>query len=147
MTDDFRDEKGRIIKGHPGLNRKQAQPDTSPTPEPDLPSPDFDEAIIKAAHSYGTGSKGKVGLAGYCANLRDTRPVEYATLLSKALARKAEAATSAITGAGVTVNFTTAPSRCTLTRTASCRKRLTRGPNGSVRAAIPTHHRRHRGLS
>jgi hypothetical protein len=112
MSDDIiRDERGRIVKGSPGLHRKQDQPDQpDPTPDTDTPSPDFDAAIIAAAHGYGTSAKAKAGIAGYCASLMASRPVEFATLLSKALTRKAEAAQAEAIGiAGCTVVFDSVP--------------------------------------
>lgn len=100
----------KFTKGHKGSNQYTKAQQSDPSPDTDTPSPDFDAAIIKAAHSYGSGTKVKMGLAGYCANLRDTRPVEYATLLSKALARKAEASYDSNTvNPGVQIFFTTAP--------------------------------------
>ena len=67
------DERGRLKKGHTSLYKgKQAQPE--PIPEPDVASADFDAAIIAAAHSYGSGTKVKSGLAGYCSNLWQPDP-------------------------------------------------------------------------
>ena len=109
----IRDERGRIVKGSSAINKaKQAQSDQpDPAPDTDTPSPDFDAAIIAAANNFGTSTKPKMGLAGYCANLMESRPVEYAALLKSALARKADASydPSTITP-GVQISFVTAPS-------------------------------------
>ena len=75
---------GKFKKGHPGFN-PATQPTQDQPQDQDTPSPDFDQAIIKAANNYGSGIKAKMGLDGYVAYLRDQRPVEYAAFLSKAL--------------------------------------------------------------
>ena len=111
MTDDsiIRDARGRIVKGSPGLHRKQEQPaQDNPTPIPDVSDTSFDDDLIAAAESFGQ-PRSKIGRRAWCENLRDTRPIEFAALLSKALARRDEAAISATGGPGVIVNFTTAP--------------------------------------
>lgn len=111
-----RDQKGRLLPGHKGSNQySKQQSDTQSEPSPDtdaLPSLDtsFDDDLIAAAESYGK-PRSKVGRRAWCEALRDTRPVEFAALLRPALARKAEAATSATGGGpGVHVSFTTVPS-------------------------------------
>ena len=106
----IRDERGRIVKGSPGLHRKQEQ-DTQdqPDPDPDIPDGTIDDDIIAAANSFGS-TKTKAGRRAFFESLRDTKPVEFAALLSKALARKANVAQAAAIGtAGVTVMFNTAP--------------------------------------
>src|SRR4051812_15538818 len=108
FRDDFRDEKGRLKKGAPPLYKgKQFQQE--PQDNPPDPATSFDDDLILAANDYGK-PRSKVGRRAWCENLRDSRPVEFAALLSKALARKDEAQTNAGSGGpSVQVIFTTAP--------------------------------------
>jgi len=107
MSDDdskkpvFFTETGKFAKGHPGLYKgKQAQPD--PQTEPDNP-PDsdtsFDDDLIAAAASYGR-PRSKTGRRGWCEELRDTKPTEFAALLRPALERKQRETAASLPGIG-----------------------------------------------
>ena len=104
---------GKFAKGHPGFNQHTKgkftadSPDTQPSP--DIPAGSFDDDLIAAADDYGR-PRSKIGRRAWCENLRDSRPVEFAGLLSKALARKDEAQINAASGSpSVQVFFTNAP--------------------------------------
>ena len=99
--------KGRFVKGHKGTNQHTNPPPPPPSPPADG---DFDSAILAAANNFGTASKPRTGLAGYCASLRDTRPQDFAILVTKALARRAQAHDNAAAAIPLTVTFTTCPS-------------------------------------
>lgn len=85
--DDFRDEHGRLKKGHPGFNQHSKVADTSPPLLDADTDNDFDTAILAAANNFGR-AKPKTGLPGYCASLRDQRPQDFALLVTRALARR-----------------------------------------------------------
>ena len=108
MSDDaaYR-EKGKFKKGHPGSNQHTNPPPPSPEPPADG---EFDAAILAAANDFGTTKKPKTGLPGYCASLRDSRPQDFAILVTKALARRTAAHDNATAYAPITVGFTTCPS-------------------------------------
>ena len=67
-------------------------------------------AVLYAAQSFGTTKKPKTGLAGYCASLRDTRPQDFALLVTKATARRSLAVHNAAAYAPIVVEFVTCPS-------------------------------------
>jgi hypothetical protein len=93
----YRDAKGRIKKGAPALFKG--------LPKPLEPPPDasFDDDIIHAANSFGH-ARARVGRIAWLQALMQEKPSEYATLLTRALARKAEEqAANAIGISGVTV--------------------------------------------
>jgi hypothetical protein len=100
-------ENGKFKKGHPGFNKPLNPP---PTIDPLDADTDFDAAILAAAQRFGHGSKAKTGLAGYCASLRDTRPQDFAVLVTKALSRRTLASQSSIAAIPITVDIVPCPS-------------------------------------
>ena len=111
MIDDriFR-ENGKFKKGHPGFNQhtKPPPPDQSTPTDTDADT-DFDAAILAAAQQFGTTKKPKVGLAGYCASLRDTRPQDFAMLVAKATARRSFAQEARAAAVPITVEIVPCP--------------------------------------
>jgi len=108
----IRDERGRIVKGSPGLHRKpeqqseqQAQPSPDASPISDA---SFDDDLIAAANSFGQ-PRTKTGRRAWCESLRDQKPTEYAQLLTRALARKGEAQYSAASATPITVEIVPCP--------------------------------------
>jgi len=98
---------GVLLKGAPPLYKGKPPPPPTDTPI-DPTDTDFDAAILQAATHYGTKTP-KVGLAGYAANLRDTRPQDFALLVTRAHSRKKAAIATAISGL-TSITFTVAPS-------------------------------------
>ena len=109
MSDDFRDEKGRLKPGAPPLYKgKQAQPDTqSDTPPFDG---DFDDAIIFIAETYSGKPRVFVGLLAVCEDLRRNKSTEFASYLRQAYANRQQKRQDNTISPGVHVSFVTAPS-------------------------------------
>ena len=110
MTDDkdLYFENGKFKKGHPGINQHTKPP---PPPPTDAETDDFDIAILTAAQSFGTPKgKTKTGLPGYCNNLRDTRPQDFALLVAKALTRRTFAQDRRAAAIPITMEIVPCPS-------------------------------------
>jgi hypothetical protein len=107
----IRDERGRIVKGSPGLHRKQSDPPTQSDKQgtQQVNDPSFDDDIIAAAESFGQPRTKKTGRRAWCEALRDQKPTDYAQLLTKALARKGDAATSAASAIPIVVDIVPCP--------------------------------------
>lgn len=105
LRDDSMPPPGRFQKGHKGSNQYTKTKQLNPTPDTDA---SFDDDLIAAANSYGQ-PRTKTGRRAWCEALRDQKPTEYAQLLTKALARKAEAATNPDAYRPITVEILPCP--------------------------------------
>lgn len=101
----IRDERGRIVKGSPGLHRKPDQ-DAQSDQQSDTPpfDGDFDDAIIYVAETYQGKPRTFGGLLAVAEDLRRAKPVDYASYLRQAYANRKTKQDAISTGsAGVTV--------------------------------------------
>ena len=98
----------RLQSTQPGAT---AQPRPPPHPHPRTPTQISIPLFSPPPNNFGRpAGKPKVGLAGYCASLRDTRPQDFAALVTKALARRQFAQRQPAAAIPITVEFATCPS-------------------------------------